>query len=59
MVISSFGKGTSLNDEFRIEIEKIRNACPKTVFYLFDLPAFSRPKMTTDLLGKELSKSIS
>jgi hypothetical protein len=54
-VISSFGKGTSLNKESKIEIEKIRTACPNTEFILFDLPAFGRPLMTTELLGKELS----
>ena len=57
-VISSFGKGTSLNEESIIEIEKIRRACPNTDFILFDLPAFGRPLMTTELLGKELSNFI-
>lgn len=57
-VISSFGKGTSLNKESIIEIEKIRAACFKTVFILFDLPAFGRPMMSTELFGKEISKFI-
>jgi len=57
-VISSFGKGTSLNKETKNELVKIRTACPNTVFILFDLPAFGRPKMSTELLGKELSKVI-
>ena len=58
IVISSFGKGTSLNKESKNELEKIRTACPNTVFILFDLPAFGRPMISTELLGKELSKFI-
>ena len=58
LVISSFGKGTSLNKESKSELEKIRTACPNTVFILFDLHAFGRPMISTELLGKELSKFI-
>jgi len=57
-VISSFGKGTSLNKEARNEIEKIRLSCSNTVFHLFDLPAFGRPMKSTELFGKELFKFI-
>lgn len=57
-VISSFGKGTSLNEESLIEIEKIRAACSKTVFKLFDLPAFGRPMKSTELFGNEVFKFI-
>jgi hypothetical protein len=53
-VISSFGKGTSLNNEFKNELNKIRLACPNTVFQLFDLPAFGRPMKSTELFGIEL-----
>jgi hypothetical protein len=58
MIISSFGKGTSLNKEARNEIEKIRLSCSNTVFHLFDLPAFGRPMKSTELFGIELFKFI-
>lgn len=58
MIISSFGKGTSLNKEARNEIEKIRLSCSNKVFHLFDLPAFGRPMKSTELFGKELFKFI-
>ena len=52
--ISSFGKGTSLSNEFKNELNQIRLACPNTVFQLFALPAFGRPMKSTDLFGIEL-----
>jgi hypothetical protein len=58
MIISSFGKGTSLNKEARNEFEKIRLSCSNTVFHLFDLPAFGRPMKSTELFGIELFKFI-
>jgi hypothetical protein len=57
-IISSFGKGTSLNKEARNEIEKIRLSCSNSVFHLFDLPAFGRPLMSTERFGKELFQYI-
>lgn len=57
-IISSFGKGTSLNKESRNEIEKISLSCPNAVFHLFDLPAFGRPLLSTERFGKELFKFI-
>ncbi len=57
-VISSFGKGTSLNKKAKIELEKIITACPKTDFKLFDLPAFGRPMMSTELFGNDIFKFI-
>jgi hypothetical protein len=53
-VISSFGKGTSLNQEAMNEIEKIKKSCCETDFQLFDLPAFGRPMKSTEILGNEL-----
>jgi hypothetical protein len=58
-VISSFGKGSSLNQSALCEIDKIINACSKADFHLFELPAFGRPMMSTELFGKELFKFIS
>lgn len=57
-IISSFGKGSSLNKEARNEIEIISLSCPNAVFHLFDLPAFGRPLMSTELFGKEIFKFI-
>ncbi len=53
-IISSFGKGTSLSNEFKNELNKIRLACPNSDFQLFDLPAFGRPLKSTEQLGLEL-----
>lgn len=53
-IISSFGKDTSLNNEFKNELNKIRIACPDTIFQLFDLPAFGRPMMSTNGFGIKL-----
>jgi hypothetical protein len=57
-IISSFGKGSSLNKEARNEIEIISLSCPNAVFHLFDLPAFGRPRMSTERFGKEIFKFI-
>jgi len=57
-IISSFGKGSSLNKEARNEIEIISLSCPNAVFHLFDLPAFGRPLMSTERFGKEIFKFI-
>jgi len=53
-IISSFGKGTSLNQQTLNEIEKMIKPCCKTDFLLFDLPAFGRPMKSTELFGNEL-----
>jgi hypothetical protein len=57
-VISSFGKGTSLNQSALFEIDKIIKGCTKVDFHLFDLPAFGRPMISTERFGKELFKFI-
>ena len=57
-VISSFGKGTSLNKKAKIELERIIIACPKTDFKLFDLPAFGRPMMSTYNFGSMVFEDI-
>jgi hypothetical protein len=57
-VISSFGRGTSLNQSALCEIDKIINSCSKADFHLFELPAFGRPLMSTERFGKELFKFI-
>ncbi len=57
-VISSFGKGTSLNQSTLYEIDNIINSCSKADFHLFELPAFGRPLMSTERFGKELFKFI-
>lgn len=53
-VISSFGIGTSLNKIAKNEITKIIKSCPKSDFQLFNLPAFGRPMMPTEMFGDEL-----
>ena len=58
-VISSFGKGTSLNQIALDEIDNIKKACTNVEFHLFDLPAFGRPMKSTEQFGKELFKFIS
>jgi hypothetical protein len=58
MVISSFGKGTSLNKKAKAELEIIVNNSLYTKFHLFELPAFGRPLMSTECFGKELFKFI-
>jgi hypothetical protein len=57
-VISSFGKGTSLNQSALCEIDKIINACSKADFHLFELPAFGKPMKSTELFGNELFQYI-
>ena len=57
-VISSFGKGTSLNQRTVDEIDKMKSKCTKVEFHLFDLPAFGRPMKSTEQFGKELFKFI-
>jgi hypothetical protein len=57
-VISSFGKGTSLNQSTLNEINNIKKGCTKVNFQLFDLPAFGRPMKSTELFGNDLFKFI-
>ena len=57
-VISSFGKGTSLNQSALDEIDNIKSACTKVDFHLFDLPAFGRPMKSTEMFGKDLFNFI-
>ncbi len=57
-VISSFGRGTSLNQSALDELESIKIACSKVNFYLFDLRAFGRPMKSTEIFGKDLFKFI-
>lgn len=53
-VISSFGKGSSLNQSTLNEIDSINSACPKVDFQLFDLPAFGRPMKSTEQFGNDI-----
>ena len=57
-VISSFGRGTSLNQSALDEIYSIKIACTKVDFHLFDLPAFGRPMKSSELFGNDIFKFI-
>ena len=58
IVLSSFGKGTSLSQSALEEIDKIKRRCTKVDFQLFDLPAFGRPMMSTEKFGSKLFEVI-
>lgn len=57
-VISSWGKGTSLSDEFKFNMTTIINQCPDTLFNLYNLPPFGRPKMKNLDFGEMLYNEL-
>lgn len=57
-VISSWGKGTSLSDEFKFNMNTIIKECPNTIFNLYNLPPFGRPKMKNLDFGEILYNEL-
>lgn len=57
-VISSWGKGSTLSPEFKLNINKIIEECPNTKFNLYHLPPFGRPKIKNIDFGEMLYNEL-
>lgn len=58
LVISSWGKGTSLSKEFKLELKQIKEKCPNVKFEYYELPAFGRPMISNKDLGEKIYNKL-